>query len=195
MERSATYFHPSKPHDGCPWSPNGLKVERWNFRVQGFMGDISEEFVGSRKIGIEVERGFTTLRDPKGLHFGNIPSLLQGVLYYLDSGDCDVGTFSPDMKQTGRLDHCRTRGLKMGQRDAYITVNCIGHRARFALRVPWVPCHILSHVWSPQRERRCVTAMQRCHLFTRWSEMSPWRENILNLYQLQVFPIGRHDVC
>mgnify|MGYP002803649278 FL=1 len=25
----------------------------------------------------------------------------KGVLYYLDSGDCDVGTFSPDMKQTG----------------------------------------------------------------------------------------------
>ncbi|CAK9079293.1 unnamed protein product [Durusdinium trenchii] len=25
----------------------------------------------------------------------------KGVLYYLESGECDVGTFSPDMKQTG----------------------------------------------------------------------------------------------
>lgn len=175
--------------------------ESWEVKFQGpgFLGDISQKkFVGSPKIGIEVERGFTTLRDPKGLLLWNIryPFPFAGRALLLGFRRLRCGHFLAGHEADRSFGSLLEPMVENGAKGCIIyTVNCIGHRARFAMRVPWVPCHILSHVWSPQRERRCVTAMQRCHLFTRWNEMSPWRENILNLYRLQIFPIRRHDVC
>ena len=84
--------------------------------------------------------------------------------------------------------------------------------ARFAMRVPWNPCHILLHDLTclglkSSAQRECVTAMERCHIHPFERNVTMER-NILNLYHLfefwipnvccssvfQGFPIRQHDV-
>lgn len=64
MERSATYFHPSKPHAGCPWFPMAWKLrgEISGSRLHGRY--ISEEFVVSNNRN-RSWKGFYNLERPK----------------------------------------------------------------------------------------------------------------------------------
>lgn len=129
----------------------------------GFLGDISEKFVG-----LEVERVLQPER-PKRSLLWNIPSLCRA---------CSI-TWIPEtaMWALSRRIWSRqvvwitgsTRALKMGQRMAKVCiypVNCIGHRARFAMRVPWGSHVTFSHLIGVHKGREGASQLCRGAIYS-----------------------------
>ena len=144
--------------------------ESWEVKFQGpgFLGDIYPKSLWSPTIGIEVERVFTTLRDPKGLLLWKYSFPFAGRALLLGFRRLRCGHFLAGYEADRSFGSLLEPMVENGAKGCIHTVNCIGHRARFAMRVPWVPCHILSHVWREGASQLCRGAIyshvgMKCH--------------------------------